>query len=62
MNNEQPTITKGSIVTTTKDNEFRVISIEDDLIKGIEYSGDDTIAFPSIKEFTIDKVTDVRFK
>jgi len=62
MNNEQPTITKGSIVTTTKDNEFRVISIEDDLIKGIEYSGNDTIAFPSIIEFNIDKVTDVRFK
>jgi len=62
MNNEQPTPTKGSIVTTTKDKHFRVISIEDDWIKGIEYSGDDTIAFPSIKEFNIDRVTHIRFK
>lgn len=58
----KPTVTKGSIVTTTPDKEYRVISVEGETIKGIEYSGDDTVAFPNIVDFNINKVTDVRFK
>ena len=52
-------IKQGDIVTTEESNSYRVLAVEDNKLKVVQYCEDDNILFPRIDYISVNDVVEV---